>query len=338
MSDRFFTVFIGIFMIFAIPYVTTCIVQEKNSELRRDLKSINSGRHVCISENGEYELIDVEEYILYSLAGKVDMNWNDEMLKCMAVIFRTSIYYQMENQEIVKADKNIINEEDLYEIRYSNKEIENIWGSRYNQNMERLCNAVLSTSGETIKCQDKLIMPVYHRISVGHTVSALELYGVDIPYLQNVDSSVDIEAENFSVAAIYSENRLKKEFSQMDMADIYQKELSNNEEKVNGEKEQDTEYSAEEFKIVEATESGFAKWINVFGNLVDSRTFAEVLQLPSTNVHIDIVDNGYRIISIGEGNSLGLSLYGAAAFAENGMKYRDIIEYYYSDVEITAGK
>lgn len=336
MSDKFLAIIIGVFILFAIPYVTTCIIQGQNNQKQQNIKSVKSGMNVCISDGNEYELIDVEEYIVYALAGKADITWSDEMLKMMAVIFRTSIYYEMEHQLVTGAEKgrNIINEEELYEIRYSKSELKKKLDSDYNRFMERVYDAVLLTGGQTITYQGEVIMPVYHSISIGHTISANELYGVDIPYLQNVDSSADIEAEDFTETVIYNENRIKKEFQEKDFLEIWDEEISD--EKAAQDKKSDggTEYPEDEFKIVEATESGFAKKINVFGQVVDGKTFSKVLHLPSTNVHIDRVDNGYRVISIGKGNSIGLSLYGAAAFAKNGMTYDEIIKYYYTGVEI----
>lgn len=339
-SNRFAAVIIGIFVLFAIPYVTTCIVQGKNNQKQQNIKSVKSGMNVCISDGEEYELIDVEEYIVYALAGKADITWNDEMLKTMAVVFRTSIYYEMEHQLVTGSEKgrNIINEEDLYEIRYSKSELKEKLGSDYNRFMERVYDAVLLTGGQTITYQGECIMPVYHSISIGHTISANELYGVDIPYLRNVDSSADIEAENFIETVIYSENRIKKEFQEKGFLDIWQEEISDENAEQNQKSDGEAEYPENEFKIVEATESGFAKKINVFGQVVDGKTFSKVLNLSSTNVHIDEVDSGYRVIAIGRGNSMGLSLYGATAFAQNGMTYDEIIDYYYTDVEISNFK
>lgn len=339
-SNRFAAVIIGIFILFAIPYVTTCIVQGKNNQNQQNIKSVKSGMNVCISDGSEYELIDVEEYIVYALAGKADMTWSDEMLKTMAVIFRTSIYYEMEHQLITGSDRgrNIINEEDLYEKRYSKSELKEKMGGDYNRFMERIYDAVLLTNGQTVTYQGEVIMPVYHSISIGHTVSANELYGVDIPYLQNVDSSADIEAEDFSETVLYSETRIKKEFQEKDFLEIWDEEISDAEAEQEKAADSEVEYPEDEFKIVEATKSGFAKEINVFGQVVDGKTFSKVLNLSSTNVHIDKVDSGYRVIVIGKGNSIGLSLYGAAAFAKSGMTYDEIIKYYYMGVEITNFK
>ena len=49
-------------------------------------------------------------------------------------------------------------------------------------------------------------------ISTGHTVSAQEIYGHDIPYLRQVASDVDQMAEDFSTTEIYSGDRLQKIF------------------------------------------------------------------------------------------------------------------------------
>ena len=52
-------------------------------------------------------------------------------------------------------------------------------------------------------------------------------------------------------------------------------------------------------------------------------------------MHIDKPDDKYRVVSIGVGNSLGLSLYGAALLAANGESYEEIIQYYYNGVTVS---
>ena len=90
----------------------------------------------------------------------------------------------------------------------------------------------------------------------------------------------------------------------------------------------------DEVKVMTATESGFAQIINVFGSELEADVFKEQLGLASTNIHIDKVKDGYRIITVGVGDSLGMSLYGASVLAENGEKYDQILRYYYTGIEI----
>ena len=276
----------------------------------------SSGRSVCIYENGQYDLMDAEEYIESVLLGTMQDDWNDEMLRVMAVILRTGVYYQMENQGEAQSGKsNLINETELREIRYTYSELKEKWGDGYKNASRRSKSAVSDTRGVVIRYEGQVILPAYHVVSVGHTVSAEELYGYDIPYLRQVDSGADRMASDFSTTRLFSEDRLRKIFDRWLTA------------------EQDS--SSDDMKILKATPSGFAITIDVFGAEVNASDFCMQLGLPSTNVHIDKPDDKYRVVSVGVGNSLGLSLYGAALLAANGESYKEIIQYYYNGVTVS---
>ncbi len=275
-----------------------------------------SGKSVCIYEDGQYELIDVEDYIETVLLGVMQDNWSDEMLKTMAVILRTGMYYQMESKNVSQTGKaNLINESELREIRYTYNELRQRWGDGYKNAVRRSRSAVLDTRGVVIRYDGSVILPVYHVVSVGHTVSAEELYGYDIPYLRQVDSDADRMAPEFSTTVMFGEDRLRKTFDRW---------LDKNAEGDN-----------DEVRVVKATASGFAQTISVFGSEIDAEEFCRQLGLASANVHIDRPGDDYRVITIGVGNSLGMSLYGAAILAANGESYDEIIQYYYTGVTVS---
>lgn len=311
-------VLVGTALAFLLCYIISYIYnmhigQADVSEIMR------SDRRVCVYDGDDYALMDVEEYTSLVLAGMMDDSWGDEMLKTMAVIIRTGIYYQMDMVDQSASDDtgtggNLINESRLREIRYSYQELKRLWGHSYDQVLRRSRDAVADTVGRVMKYDGKIIMPAYHIVSVGHTVSAEEMYGYDIPYLRQVSSDADRGAETFSSTLIYSDDRLRKEFQ----SDI-----------------DGSGKSSEDVKVTDATTSGFAKSIDVFGAVIDAEEFKDKLGLLSTNIHIDKVDSGYRIITVGVGDSLGLSVYGADILAKNGESYRDILAYYYSGVDIT---
>lgn len=274
-------------------------------------------RSVCIYQDGAYELVDVEEYIQQVLAGMADSGWNMEMLRTVAVIIRTGIYHQMDTNTHNAANNgktvNLVNEADLREIRYTEDELREMWGNDYQRITNMTSRAVSDTRGVVVRYDGEVIVPVYHMVSTGHTVSAEEMFGGDVPYLRQVSSDADRMADNFSGTVLYSGDRLRKTF---------QKWL-----------EDETE---DEVKVVSATASGYAKEISVFGSVLDAELFRDQLGLASTNIHIDRQENEYRIITVGVGDSLGLSLYGAGVLAANGETYEDILQYYYTGV--TVGK
>ena len=313
MSERLLMLGAFLVAVFAIPYITTMLVSGRAETETEAISIPGTDKRVCIYKDGEYQIIDAEEYIVYALAGCVDTEWPDEMYCVMAVITRTSVYYQME-QTAGDGDGNLIEEGSLEEERYTEDELAEMYADDYDEIMRRVSTAVADTSGQVIMYQGSPIMPVYHEISIGNTVSASECYDVDLPYLQSVDSACDVEAPGFSDSEVYSGERLERLFADADMAYDYPDDI---------------------IEIVESTASGFVKWVNVCGHKVSGYRFAETLTLQSQNFYIEEnQDNTYTIISIGKGSSVGLSLYGACYMAANGSTYLDILTTYYTDVTI----
>ena len=363
-NNRILAWFTMVLLAFAIPYVGTRLFVRYRDVSDARIAALNSSRDVCILQNENYRLIDCEEYILYVLAGIYDPSWNVEMTKTMAVLTRTAIYYEMNDQaDTANGGGKIINEGDLKEIRVEKDELKQKWGKEYKQNMEMVYQAVKDTMGQVIVYDGRLIIPVSHAVSIGVTVSAEELYGTAIPYLVSVDSSQDIQSPDFSSTKIYSALRIKKEFGmngegeafdgseslgQTDEAVVVKdgggKEATDNKDVEKNESEttgsvpsEEQAVDADALTVLEATKSGFVQKVNVFGTVVTGETFAQTLSLGTTNFHIDQVEEGYRIISIGKGSSLGMSLYGAGWKADQGSTYREIIAYYYPETLIANG-
>lgn len=353
-NNRILAWFTMVLLAFAIPYVGTGLFVRYRDVSDARIAALSSSRDVCILQNGNYRLIDCEEYILYVLAGIYDPSWNVEMAKTMAVLTRTAIYYEMNDQaDTANGGGKIINEGDLKEIRVEKDELKQKWGKEYKQNMEMVFQAVKDTMGQVIVYDGRLIIPVSHAVSIGVTVSAEELYGTAIPYLVSVDSSQDIQSPDFSSTKIYSALRIKKEFGmngegeafdgsenlgQTDKAAVVKDGGEKNESATAGSAQNEEQaVDADTLTVLEATKSGFVQKVNVFGTVVTGETFAQTLSLGTTNFHIDQVEEGYRIISIGKGSSLGMSMYGAGWKADQGSTYREIIAYYYPETSIADG-
>lgn len=353
-NNRILAWFTMVLLAFAIPYVGTRLFVRYRDVSDARIAALSSSRDVCILQNGNYRLIDCEEYILYVLAGLYDPSWNVEMTKTMAVLTRTAIYYEMNDQaDTANGGGKIINEGDLKEIRVEKDELKQKWGKEYKQNMEMVFQAVKDTMGQVIVYDGRLIIPVSHAVSIGVTVSAEELYGTAIPYLVSVDSSQDIQSPEFSSTKIYSALRIKKEFGmngegeafdgsenlgQTDKAAVVKDGGEKNKSETAGSAQNEEQViDADALTVLEATKSGFVRKVNVFGTVVTGETFAQTLSLGTTNFHIDQVEEGYRIISIGKGSSLGMSMYGAGWKADQGSTYREIIAYYYPETSIADG-
>ena len=134
------TIIIGIACAMALAYIISGIYDKAVGGDNTD-GSAKSGRNVCIYDNGEYSLVDVEEYTASTLAGMMSDKWSDEMLKAVAVVVRTGIYYQMDENDRNSATqgqtKNLINESQLREIRYTESQLKKKWGGECSGIMRR---------------------------------------------------------------------------------------------------------------------------------------------------------------------------------------------------------
>lgn len=197
------------------------------------------------------------------------------------------------------AGRGNIDEEEL-EMRYvPAEELQTRWGEKnyeaYSRKIER---AVLATKGQTLTYDGEWIDALYHRISAGTTVSAEELFGEKIPYLTAVVSSQDIEAKDY----MYIEYIPKNQTSRLE--------------------------------ITESTEHGYVKKAMCDGTEMTGEELQERYQLPSLNFYIEDMGEEYRIVCLGQGHGMGLSIYGAGKMAGNESTCEEILQYYYPGTQI----
>lgn len=63
--------------------------------------------------------------------------------------------------------------------------------------------------------------------------------------------------------------------------------------------------------------------------------FKNLFQLKSSNIYFILYSNHLRIITKGYGNSYGLSIFGATEMANDGIKYYDILKYYFPKTKLS---
>ena len=88
-------------------------------------------------------------------------------------------------------------------------------------------------------------------------------------------------------------------------------------------------------KITEYTESGRIQKIKIGNTEINGIEARSNFGLKSTKFNFEIFENSVKFNVIGYGHGVGLSQCGSDALAKNGMKYDEIIKYYYKDVEIS---
>ena len=87
-------------------------------------------------------------------------------------------------------------------------------------------------------------------------------------------------------------------------------------------------------KIAKQTENGFVLKVKTKDNEWTGEEWKDIFDLNSTNFYLENYGDRLRIVTIGKGHSMGMSLYGANALAEKDLSAATILSYYYPGTEI----
>jgi stage II sporulation protein D len=288
-----------------LPYFFTMVVSGAYEQEQEETSGI-----VLIDEKGNK--IEMEEFLPYMVAGEIDWESEEETLKAQAVIARTNLLRALDGKE----------EEELKNISLvylSADEIEKSYGEKKREEiLSRLKKAVQETKGMVMTYQGEYIDALYHSVSIGTTVSAEEIYGKDIPYLIGVDSSQDVEAENY-----------------MTIKEVGLEEAVNSlKEKIKGEN-LTAEQLMDQLNMEEKTESGFVKTVKIGEEILTGEEWKEMFSLPSTNFYLEEADGKLRMITLGQGHCIGLSQYGANEMAKEEKSWEEILSWYYTGIELS---
>ena len=86
--------------------------------------------------------------------------------------------------------------------------------------------------------------------------------------------------------------------------------------------------------IIAYKKSGRVETLSVGGKNYSGREVREKLGLPSSCFTIDYANGKYTFTTKGSGHGVGMSQYGAQAMALDGASYKDILNHYYTGIEI----
>ncbi len=301
-------------LVLLLPFSLTLLFAEHTS-----VTSIENMNFTIYYEvNGSKEELSFNEYLLGVIAANMPASYHMEALKAQAVIARTYALYNISLLSEEKSGKDSFTTSELGLSYLSLEDLERYWGSEdYSSYFSRLENAVYATNEEVVVYDNELILPVFFDTGSGYTRSASEAWNIDIPYLISVPSKQDVTSTNYLKIEEYPVN---------DLIDLLRRYYTNL---------QLTEENFFEDMIVSSRDSsGYVLKIDLGNLTVTGEEFAKVLGLSSNHFYIEDYEGSVRIICNGTGHGVGLSQYGANAMAEDDSSYSDILEYYYTGIDL----
>ena len=239
----------------------------------------------------------LKDFLLGSLATTMVPGLSVEVLKALAILYRTYAFKQMDEYQVIKATNEFFCYKPIeyYKIAFA---------PDYDTIVDVLENAIKSTNGMFVSYQNNYILPFVHISNTGITLEDKRY-----PYLSSVPSIWDMSSPFYVDTVNFSYDFLSK---------IFQFTIT-----------KDTR-----FQILESSPTGKVLKLQIGEYTIDGKKFIQQLHLKSQFFSIIINVHSLSIITHGWGDSLGLSLYGASYLAENGCNFANILSYYFPNIKI----
>ncbi len=292
--------------IMSFPWAVTLAFGHGDGGYIYDAKK--SGLYVTTSEGN----VDLEDFTAFVVASQMDINEEEEALKAQVLIVRTYIYQLLKESDT----DNITAEATGFTYRTYN-ELEELWKEKFPDNYNKLMKAVDNTACLIITYENEPIKPYFHSSSSGYTRNGTELFDEKMPYLLSVQSSKDVESDNYLQGILIEKKnfvaKLREANENISISD---------------------ESPLETMQIISRCSAGYIESLQIGNVVMTGDEFAYILSLNSPNFQVEEYEGKIRIITKGMGHGLGLSMYGASQLAKSGKGYEEIIKHYYTGVEI----
>ncbi|MEB3298670.1 MAG: SpoIID/LytB domain-containing protein [Candidatus Sericytochromatia bacterium] len=249
------------------------------------------------------EQVALEDYLRGVVPAEIKASWHPEALRCQAVAART---YACAN----------LGRRSKWGFDMLDTVSDQVYGGA-DAAHPATDAAISATRGVVLTWQGKPIEAYFHSSSGGETDDGAAVWDLPLPYLRGT-ADVD-DSPNARWQADVGRSTLRDALVAMGQGI--------------------SEPSRLEVEV--RTPHGRARWLRISGSgrevRVDANKLRLRLGLKSTRYRVTEMANGWRFEGGGWGHGLGMSQWGAKAFADSGMSAPDILARYYPGAVWTAG-
>lgn len=255
------------------------------------------------------EDVSLENYIVGVVAAEMPVSFEMEALKAQALAARTyTVNHLLTNDE----DSYDITDTVQDQVYKNNDELKQLWGSAYEDNIQKIKAAVEATRGEILTYEDAPIMPAYFSMSNGYTENSEDYWENELPYLRSVPSPWDLENPKLVNQETFTKAELEERLGITLSSD------------------------AADHIMIARSSSGRVSQFTVEENTFTGREIRDKLELRSTDFSVKQVNDHYIFTTKGNGHGIGMSQYGANSMAKEGKSYEEIVKYYYQGIDINT--
>lgn len=293
-------------ILIGIPTISILLIKPKEKELKNIKYTFEKTTKVRVKrvEKNEIETLPLEKYLIGVLSGEMPISYELEALKAQAVAART---YTLKKMETNKNNQYDVVDNTNDQVYLDDNYLQNAWKDNYDKYIKKVKEAVNETSGEYLTYDGKIIKAFFFSTSSGKTENCKDVFGENLPYLVSVSSTWDENSPSYLDKKTFTKEEFYKKLNLP-----YQEELN--------------------IEIIRNDTNSINK-ITINNTEIKGTDFRYELDLKSTNIDINQIENNIEITSKGFGHGVGLSQFGAQQLALKGYKYDEILKYYYQGTE-----
>lgn len=278
---------------------------------------------VYFHREGEVKEISLEEYLVGVVAAEMPPSFHPEALKAQAVMARSYTYSRLRSRggpgcdHVPSAD--ICTDHNYCQAWISKEEAEDRWddnGSlwqKVEQSVKDTEGVVLLYDGEPVK------EAPYHSTCSGRTELPENYWSSSLPYVKSVDCPYCSHSPRLNSKEVVSLERVV--------------EALNVSVGVNSLQSKSTPV-----EILERSEAGTVLQAVIGSDTYTGREIREQLGLDSANFSVTADDTNLIFEVTGYGHGIGLCQYGADGMGQEGYSYDEILDYYFTDIELAKLK
>ncbi len=259
---------------------------------------------------------DLEEYLVGVLAAEMPAEYHIEALKAQAVAARSFIISRINEKNSDHPDAAVCDNsthckahlnEKAAKAKWPEKDAEKYW--------KKLADAVYETKGEYMICQDEVVEAFFFARSGGRTENSEDVWGEERPYLRSVESEGDKTHPEFESVAEFEISDARKRLRKIN-PDI------------------DTGVAPLQIGKTTYTAGGNIANIEIDGLSFRGKDIRGAFGLKSAEFSLNCGLDKIVFKVYGYGHGVGMSQFGANYMAENGKNYTEILNHYYTNIQI----
>lgn len=276
---------------------------------------------VLNAKTDEIEVMDAADYVRGVVAAEMPASYNAEALKAQAVAAFSETVWNHEQNRKNPASHTQFNGADVSTdpahcaAFLSEDEAQKEWGGRFERDWSKICAAVDAVKNQVLLYNSEPALAVYCDMSAGVTESGKDVWGMDLPYLQEVASPGDVGMPGFESQKTIPADDFKKKF-----ISTYGVSLTGDPKSW--------------IKNIKRSAAGGVITAQIGEKTLTGEKIRILFNLRSANFTVTFGSGGFSFDVRGFGHGVGMSQCGAEYMAEHGKTYGEILNWYFKGVTL----